>query len=119
MKTLNELIDQHTDNDQLDFDAILQEMVEEMGGAMPSINGEQAIMLLDMHVQWALTYVAGLAYEALKAAGVLDGTFIESMENFELACQFDRMRRLYAIKEAQSTKRIEVPGQTSIPISGE
>lgn len=118
VRPINDIVEEHTTDNQVDFEAALKAAAEEMG-TPPQLDGRQAIALLDQHVEWALTYVGGLALEAVDQLGALPGGFDAAFESLQTGLGFDKFRRLYELKRISTEKRIEVPGQTSIPIPNE
>lgn len=119
MRELNEIIEQTvTETGEPDLAEVIKIAGQEMG-SLPNLDGVQHLVLTKQHLDWGLKYLGGLVLSALMQLDALPEGFEAEYENLELAIEFDEFRRLYGIKFMQQQKRIEVPGQTSIPIPGE
>lgn len=118
MRPLSDIIEEHTSEDSVDLPAIIEAASAEMG-APPSVDAQVAIQMLANHLEWGLKYVGGLALQTADEVGALPDGFEASYNSLVLALEFDNFRQLYNYKWNQTRKRVEVPGQLTIPVPGE
>jgi hypothetical protein len=108
MRPLQEIIDEYTDDNEVDLKAVAEEAAAEMGGP-PTLNGADAIDMLAAHLHFAITYIGGLALQTADELGALPAGFDAAYDDLLFAIEFDKFRHLYNLKEKQTEIKLITP----------
>ena len=109
MKPLQEIVEEHVDGDSINLADMMKAVVEEMG-TPPQLDGRTAIAVIDVHVDFALNYIGGLVLTSIDDLGQLDEPLETAIEKLRQSLEWDKLRRLYTLKEQQTQQKIVIPG---------
>ncbi len=113
MKTFNQIVEDNTNEEDgiPDLAAIITEATTLLGKP-PAMSPAEVMALQEQHMAYGLKYLAGVVLHIGVEVGALPEGFDVEYENVELMLDFDKLRRIYAVKQHREGRQVE--GQLQI-----